>query len=321
MPAIHLAAPPATRLRQLLVLLLLALALLAGMSVSQTHALHAEAQQAETTQLPALIALQALLRQVDEQRGIAALHLAERDDAERTELEGRLIAARQASERRLAFVGRLMTDAAGQAHHRTVGQGLAAFWDAQARLLAASRRAAGAADADAAQQARALLNGEAQQAFLRVRADLQAWTSFVEQAAVHQAGQARLAAHLVVQVVWALAALAALALAVGWALLRWPERSLLQRRASDSDDSGLARRLQDRIDPHLQVLNAAVATARRGEPGRAAGLSAQEARHLADQVAAAAQALRRLVDQPGAAAPERPRQGSTDPAAGPLPPR
>jgi hypothetical protein len=54
------------------------------------------------------------------------------------------------------------------------------------------------------------------------------------------------------------------------------------------------------LQQHLQALNAAVAAARRGEPGRAAGLSAHEAQRLADQVDAAARGLRALIDQPAA---------------------
>lgn len=299
MPAIHLTPPPATRLRHLLVLLLLALGLLAGVSVSQTHALHAEAVQAEAVRLPALIAVNDLARQIDEQRGIAALHLTLVDNAGRHELEARLQAGRAAVERRLAFLARLMADEAGLAHHHAVSQGLADFWAVQGRLVEVSRRAA--ADADAARQARLLLAGEAQQVFLRVRADIAAWGTHLEKAAVQQAGQARQAAHLVVQAVWALAALAAMALAVGWALLRWPQptgRGAPAFAAADGADTGLPQRLRSGIDPHLQALNAAVATARRGEPGRGAGLSAQEANQLADQVAAAAQALRKLVDRP-----------------------
>jgi hypothetical protein len=113
-----------------------------------------------------------------------------------------------------------------------------------------------------------------------------------------------------VQAVWALAALAALALAVGWAVLRWPQPAP-RGAVADGPDTAMPQRLRSGIDPHLQALNAAVATARRGEPGRGAGLSAQEANQLADQVAAAAQGLRKLVDRPR----------STDAPLGETPPR
>jgi hypothetical protein len=308
MPAIHLTPPPATRLRQLLVLLLLALGLLAGVSVSQTHALHAEALQAETVRLPALVAVNDMVRLLDEQRGVSALLLTLGDEAGRVELEGRLQAGRGAVDHRLAYLARLMADEAGQAQHRGVSQGLAVFWQAQDRVVTLARRAA--ADAEAARQARVLLTGEAQQAFLRVRADIGAWATQLEQAAVQQAAASRQAAHLMVQAVWALAALAALALAVGWAVLRWPQPAP-RGAVADGPDTAMPQRLRSGIDPHLQALNAAVATARRGEPGRGAGLSAQEANQLADQVAAAAQGLRKLVDRPR----------STDAPLGETPPR
>jgi hypothetical protein len=193
----------------------------------------------------------------------------------------------------MAAFARQLTDAADHSHHRTVAASLADFWVAQDRLLAASRRAA--SDAAAAGQARVLLTGESQATFLRLRADIDAWWTALENAALQQAQQARLDANLVVQLVWAGAALAALSLAVGWAVLRWPQRP--QQASPPAGDAAARARgeVQAQLRTHLQALNDAVAAARCGEPGRAAGLSAQEARLLADQVATAAQGLRRLV--------------------------
>lgn len=292
-----------TRLRQLLVLLLLALALLAGVSVSHTHGLHAQTVQTETVRVPALKRVHELARQVDEQRGMAALHLTLQDEARRADIEERLQLGRKQIERRMAAFARQLTDAADHGHHRAVAASLADFWAAQDRLLAASRRAAAdAANAAHAEQARALLTGESQAAFLRLRADIDAWWTALESAAMQQAQQARLDANLVVQLVWAGAALAALALSVGWAVMRWP----LAAPLADAAAGRMRLQAQAQLQDHLQALNDAVAAARRGEPGRAAGLSAQEARQLADRVATAAQGLRRLVGRaipPGAAAP------------------
>ncbi len=288
-----LSSPSGARLRQLLVLLLLALGLLAGVSVSQTHELEAQAVRADVVVLPALKRVHELARHVDEQRGMAALHLTLQAEPARAELEGRLQAGRLQIERRMAVFGQRLADDTDRQHHRSVAASLVVFWDAQDRLLAASRRAAG--DADAARQARALLTGEAQQAFHRLRADIDAWWSYTEQAAAQQAQLVRAAAHLVAQTVWALAALLALALAMAWALLQAPQRSSLAQPAPGAVLGGQA------AQAHLQALNAAVAAARRGAPGRAAGLSAQEAQHLAEQVARATQGLRRLIDRPQAA--------------------
>lgn len=287
-PAI--AAPQGTRLRQLLVLLLLSIGLLAGVSVLQTQDLHGQVLHADQALLPMLKQVHALARQVDEQRGMAALHLTLPAGPQRTELEARLQAGRQQIERRMAAFGRQLQDDTDRAHHHTVAAALATFWDVQDRLLAASRQAA--ADPAAAQRARSLLTGDAQQAFLQLRAEVDAWWAYTEAAAAQQAQQARVAAHLTAQVVWALAALVALALPMAWALLRTPQPG----RGAGVAPGVLAD--GDAARAHLQALNAAVAAARRGEPGRAAGLSAHEARLLAEQVAAAAQGLRRLIDRP-----------------------
>lgn len=288
-------APPATRLRQLLVLLLLAVALLAGVSVSQSRDVEARIIHTEVVTLPAVLQLHELANRVDEQRGMAALHLTLRNAAERAALEGRLQASRQQVERRMTAHARRLQSDAERHHHAVVQASLVAFWAAQDELLAASGRAA--QDPAAGQQARDLLAGPAQQAFERLRADIEAWWAEAERAAVQSVAEARAEAHLATVVVWALAMLVALALAVAWVLLRLPLRPLpTPPPAADVLDNGAARQ-------HLQALIDAVAAARRGEPGRAAGLSATEARHLAEQVDSAARGLRRLIDRPAAAAP------------------
>ena len=294
--------PPATRLCQLLVLLLLALGLLAGVSVSQTRQVEAQALHTEVVVVPALQWVHELATRVDEQRGMAALHITLRSDAERQALEARLRASRQQLERRMAAFGQRLADATDRQHHATVQAGLAGFWDAQDKLLAASRRAA--QDPSAAPLARALLVGEAQQAFDRVRADIQSWWAETERAAGLAAHEARASAQHAALVAWAQALLSALALAVGWALLRLPQRQPQRPPPGAQALDGAA------AQQHLGALNDAVAAARRGEPGRAAGLSALEAQRLAEQVDSAARALRRLIDRPAAVAaadrPDRP---------------
>ena len=310
-----LSKPSGARLRHLLVLLLLALSLLAGVSVSQTQALEAQAVHTALVLLPAVKQVHALARQVDEQRGMAALHLTLQTEAARTALEGRLLAGRLLIQRRMVAFGQRLTDDIDRDHHRSVAASLAAFWAAQDRLLAASRRAA--TDAVAVQQARALLVGETQATFDRLHAAIEAWWTYSEQAMTQQAQQARADAQRVAQTVWALAALLVLALAMAWALLQQSRRRVLVVPAHSGGLDGAAARAH--AQTHLAALNAAVAAARRGEPGRAAGLSAQEAQRLAEQVAAATQALRRWVDHPQNAV----SGGVADSAAGdrPQPPR
>ncbi len=303
-PAAPPAAQPAARLRQLLVLLLLALGLLAGVSVSQTRQIEADALHTAAVVLPAIKQVHALAAQVDALRGMAALHLTLRSDTERTELEGRLQATRLQLDRRLAAFGQQLTGAADRRHHQAVAASLAAFWAAHEPLLATSRRSQ--AEPAAAAQARALLAGEAQAAFERLRAAIDAWWAHTEAQADAAASQARSTAHVATLVVWAQGVLAALALAVAWALQRLPLRpwglaAAGGQQAGAALDSSAAR-------AHLQALNAAVAAARRGEPGRAAGLSATEAQHLAEQVDSAAQGLRTLIERPRAGVADLPAQ-------------
>ncbi len=305
-----LSSPPGARLRQLLVLLLLALGLLAGMSVSQSRDAEAQAITTELAALPALRQVRELAARVDEQRGMAALHLTLQNAAERRALEGRLQASRSQVERHMAAIAPRLQGDAERRHHAAVQASLAAFWAVQDRLLAASRQAA--QDPAAAQQARALLAGESQVAFGRLRADIEAWWAEIEQAASRAAATARASAQQAATLVWALAVLAALSLAVAWALLRLPLRPQPPPPAPDALASDAARE-------HLLALNAAVAAARRGEPGRAAGLSALEAQRLADQVDAAARGLRRLVDRPVSDAPTAPT-APTAPGAPGAPP-
>ena len=302
---LSLSTPSATRLRQLLVLLLLALGLLAGVSVSQSRDVEAQVVAQATVVLPAIQQARLLASQIDEQRGMAALHLTLRNDAERAALEDRLQASRTQVERRMQAQDRRLQHDTDRRHHAAVQASLAAFWAVQDRLLAASRQTAH--DPAAAALARQLLAGEAQQAYERLRADLEAWWLGTEQAAGQAAADAAALAQRVTLLVWAQAALVALALAVAWALLHLPPPRSLAPPPADPLDSGAARQ-------HLLALTAAVATARRGEPGRAAGLSALEARHLAEQVDGAAQGLRRLIDRPAAGSATAPEAGAGSPA-------
>ena len=73
-------APPATRLRQLLVLLLLAVALLAGVSVSQSRDVEARIVHTEVVTLPAVLQLHELANRIDDQRGMAAFTVADLGD-------------------------------------------------------------------------------------------------------------------------------------------------------------------------------------------------------------------------------------------------
>jgi urease accessory protein UreF len=130
-------APPATRLRQLLVLLLLALALLAGVSVSQSRDVEARIVHTEVVTLPAVLQLHELANRIDDQRGMAA-HCTSRCATRLTarRWKSRLQASRQQVERRMAAHARRLQSDAERQHHAVVQASLAAFWAAQDELLA-----------------------------------------------------------------------------------------------------------------------------------------------------------------------------------------
>lgn len=310
---LHLPTTPLPRrLRNLLMLLLLSLGLLAGVSVSQPRALVSQTTRLTEVAVPQLGQVHTLASAVDEQRGMAALHLVLRSDSDRLALEGRLQAGRLRVERQMASLARRLHSDADRRHHQAVAARLQAFWALQDRLLAASRRAA--TDPAAAAQARALLAGEAQQAFERLRADIEAWWTHAEQAAQQTAALAQAAAEWLQWAIGAMAGLAGLALVVVVVSDRRERRAKRQGAAQRlrQPGAGAPPVLDGRAaQPHLQALNDAVAAARRGEPGRAAGLSAHEARHLAEQVAAAAQGLKALIDRPPAAADPAPAPDAT----------
>lgn len=292
---------PAARLRGLLVLLLLTLGLLAGVSVSQSRQAESTSIAMDELVVPAIKHLHLLSTGVDELRGMAALHLLLRNERERTGLEVRLAAGRSRIDRLLVAHGTQLIDDADRQHHAAVQISLARFWIAQDRLLAASRRAL--ADPAAAALARTLLTGESQLAFAQLRADLDAWWAHTEQRAAQATRQARAAAQTAVLLAWSSAALAGMAAVMGWvSTFAVAPGAYRARRRPPAGAAGSAAAVDGpALQQHLQALNAAVAAARRAEPGRAAGLSAQEAQRLADQVDAAASGLRALIDKPAAA--------------------
>ncbi len=292
---------PGARLRGLLALLLLTLGLLAGVTVSRSQQVIAQQAVVDEVMLPVVKQVHALSRAVDEQRGMAALHLLLRSAADRDEVERRLSSSRQRAERLMAAFGQRLVDDTDRSHHRAVLISLASFWSAQDRVLAASRRAPG--DAAAAALARELLGGESQQAYHQVSADLDAWWAYTEDAAVRSARLAKASAQ---QLLWLAGGAAALVVLALLGLLVSAMRRPGRPAELFGRDTAAARLDGSTLQQHLRALNAAVTSARRGEPGRAAGLSAQEARQLADQVDAAACDLRELITRPAAEPATRP---------------
>ena len=275
--------PTGLRFRGLLLLLLLALGLLASVSMSQSREAEQHQQAVSETLLPAMKQLRELSAAVDESRGLLALHLLLRKTDERAQVEQRLQVARAGIERRMAAHGRELIDDADRQLHAAVQASLLSYWSANDQLLAASRQAA--TDSPAADAARALMQGESQQAFARLRADIDNWWQHTEQAAAASARLASAAARWA----WA-AALAGLALgSLPLLWLLWLLASGRQRAVSGPGQAAAGPEQADRsaLQQPLQALNAAVAAARHGEPGPAIGQPAQEAQGAAKQRAEA----------------------------------
>jgi hypothetical protein len=275
---------PRRRLGSLLTLALL-LVLATGLSLSHTRQLAVHVVQVDQVLLPALPGVHALTAAVDEVRGMSALHLLLRDAGALAELEARLANRRQQIEQRLAVAGRRPADETERALQRQVQARLATFWAAQDRLLAASRHAAD--DPQAAGLARTLLAGESQQAFLQLRAELEAWWSYSEKAAVQAAARAASQARSLAVLAVLEAAGALLLLAA--ALWRWVAAARRRRAAfAVSGLGGLASQAR------LLALDAAVVAAR-GGPGQAPAAQAQQVRELAAQLGQTAAEIEALI--------------------------
>lgn len=277
---------PDRRLGGLLALLLLVLAVSAGLSVATAWPLQPDTTQDRDDIPPSIRLVHQVVVAVDEVRGLAALHLMLRGDGELAEVEARLQAGRLKIERRMALSVRRLTDDTERSHFQQARASLTAFWAAQDRLLAASRRTTD--DPAAAALARALLSGESQQAFQQLQTDLEAWWAYTEQLAEAAARQAAsragsLAALAVLQAVLAAAALWVAARV--WRTRPAPLPAGARQRALDS----LA------FQAHLVALNAQVAAARSGDGGQPPDATAHEVRQLAEQLGSTAAELQALI--------------------------
>ena len=253
--------PTGPRFRSLLMLLLLALGLLASVTLSQSRAAEQQQQMVSEVVLPAMKQLRELSTVVDESRGLLALHLLLRQADERAQVERRLLAARAAIEHRMAAHAQELVDDADRQHYAAVQASLRLYWQANDQLLAASRQAlTGSAAADTARE---LMQGESQEAFARLRADIEQWWQHVEATAAATARQARAAAR------WAgITALGGLMLAA--LPLLWLSLASGRRRAEAARVAGVEGNEQidgASLQPPPRSLDAAVAAARHGEPG------------------------------------------------------
>ena len=293
-----------------LALLLLLMGLGTALSSRQSQEQLQTLALLEQTALPSARLLHELIGQVDELRGLLALHLMLGGTPEASALAPQMRLRRQAIEQRLAAFGPRLVDGTERTHFDAVSASLAVFLAEQDKLLAITRR--GTQDAATAAAARTQLTGPSQLAYQRLSADLAAWSAYVEQRSDQAQRQARAGLASLpwlgaVQALLLLAAatVAALQLAAG----RWPVAgggaAAGVAQATDRwADWPRRRRLVDLADTvdklafeaHLQAVNAAVVAARQGVPGAVVPAGQEEGlRHLARRVADTTQALRQLL--------------------------
>ena len=282
--------PTGLRFRGLLLILLLALGLLASVTLSQSREAEQHQKAVSEVLLPAMKQLRELSAAVDESRGLLALHLLLRKADERAHIEQRLQAARIGIDRRMVAHGRELIDDADRRHHAAVQASLLSYWRINDQLLAVSRQAV--TDSAAADAARELMQGDSQLAFAQLRVDIETWWQHSERAAAASARLASAAAR------WAWT-MALAGLALGSLPLPWLLSVLASGQLRAGSDQGQAAAGADQADGAaaqlpLDALSAAVAAARRGEPGLAGDQPLQQVRQAAGLIKPAAEGAQSL---------------------------
>ncbi len=301
--------PGGRRLAGALAALLLLVGLGSALAWQQAVGQQRQLAWLEQSALPSARQLHHLAAQVDDLRGLLALHLMLGGSREAAALDGQMQLRRQAIEMGLALAERGLGDANERAHFDAARASLGVFLAELDKLLALSRQ--GTQDAARAAAARALLTGPSLVAYQRLSADLAAWSAYVDQRSDLASRQARAAAAglpllLALQAALLLGAAGCLAwrlrcpapprqaaaLAAGRQWADWPRRRRLV------DLAGTVDRLA--AEARLMALNAAVVAARQPGPGQAlpsgSGSGSEEGlRHLAERVAQATQDVRALL--------------------------
>ncbi len=238
--------------------LALLLALLGGstaLSLLQTQRQDIHLAYLDSRTLPAVRLLRELSGQVDDLRGMLALHVMLSGSAEANALEGQMLARRQVLSAQLAAHQSGQQGAAADATERAliaaVQTSLALFLAEQDKLLALSRQGLG--DASAAAQARSLLTGPSQQAYQQLGADLAAWWAHVERRAGQTTAQARSEAS---NAAWGLLALVTLAALLAAACAGSVVRAFIEpmpaplppgAETGDDDDAGPVSEFVDAV--------------------------------------------------------------------------
>ncbi len=207
------------RLGGVLALLLLLMGVMAGVSALQLHQIGAQTVLVADEAASSTGALYRAQRAIDEVRGLSALHLLARNASEQAALERQIQFRRQVIVRELAAWDRRVSDDTDRRHREAVKALLAVLWQTLDRLVVVSRLSTN--DAAAAEQARQLLAGEAQQAFQALGEALEAWWSFDETRGQDRAQRDHATAR---QLTWLLSALSGGALLMGGLVVAWITR-------------------------------------------------------------------------------------------------
>lgn len=211
-PATHPGRPVGAAISVLLILC----AILTALSALQATRLDAPDAGEAANPIDTAAPMRQLLRRLDQVRGLEALHLLVRSSGEQRALESEIAAQRRAIDTALVQCRAAGGDGVDLALDAAVRAGFNAYWRLQDRLLAASRRAL--ADPAAASQARQLFDRDSQAIIDRLRDQLDRWWSHRE-TRQREALQARSAG--AAQVLWLVALLGTLALAIAALLARW----------------------------------------------------------------------------------------------------
>ena len=276
------------RLIAVAVLVLCLAGVLTGVAIVQGRQQQVAAEDLVEHVLPAARLVRLVGQQVDDARGMEALHLLLRSASEREAVERQVAAVRRRVDARLVSYESGARDLDEREHLRAVKAALAAYWSAQDRLFAASRRAGG--DLAAAETARLLLTGDSQATWRALAARLDAWWSYTELRAVQRARQSQQAAErgaLVLTMVLLALVACGLSLTAVLAVVL-----LAARRRGAEDDDGAA------AEPTATVSAAAAPPARTPDAGL--GDLASTVAQFAPQAATLALGLTAMAGRSGA---------------------
>ena len=202
-------------------LLLLLVAVVTGAGLTATRQIDDQVTEVADNTLPSVRLVHHVQGELDELRGLSALHIMTDSPKAMDALEARMVALRQQVEQQLAAYDKLVSDDTDRRNHGAVKAQLARYLAEHDKLLGVSRLTA--KDPAAAEQARALLTGDSQQAFKQLDEAIDAWWAYNEKLAERAAQSAHASAS---SATWLLTSLAVAAGVLGVGAALWITRSI-----------------------------------------------------------------------------------------------